>query len=79
MTTKPQILTISDHMRAIEALGGVPIVWVADDMPGSTQARREEQLSEIAADLESVCISAGSEYIDMECDGEEGEDEEEAA
>ena len=70
-------MTIRDHMDAIEALGGVVAVFVADDMPGATEERREEQLQEISDDIESRMIEAGTDLIDMRFDDEDEEGEKE--
>ena len=70
-------MAIRDHMNAIEALGGVVVVFVAGDMPGATEERREEQLQEIGYDIESRMIEAGTDLIDMRFDDEDEKGEEE--
>ena len=68
-------MAIRDHMNAIEALGGVVVVFVAGDMPGVTEERRKEQLREIRYDIENRMTEAGSDLIDLTF-GDEDEDEE---
>lgn len=50
-------------MRAIEALGGVVVVWTSVDMPGRSEAKRADQLNEVAHGLEDYMISKGADYI----------------
>ena len=70
-------MAIRDHMNAIEALGGVVVVFVAGDMPGATEERRKEQLRELRYDIENRMIEAGSDLIDLTFsdEGDEGEEE----
>ena len=70
-------MAIRDHMNAIEALGGVVVVFVADDMPGATEERRKEQLREIRYDIENRMIEAGSDLIELTFgdENEKGEEE----
>lgn len=54
---------IAEHMRAIEKLGGVVVVWTTADMPGRSEVKRAEQLREVADGLEEYMISKGADYI----------------
>ena len=70
-------MAIRDHMNAIEALGGVVVVFVTGDMPGATEERRKEQLREIRYDIENRMIEAGSDLIELTFgdENEKGEEE----
>ena len=52
---------IAEHMRAIEKLGGVVVVWTTADMPGRSEVKRAEQLREVADTV--YMISKGADYI----------------
>ena len=70
-------MAIRDHMNAIEALGGVVVVFVAGDMPGATEERRKEQLREIRYDIENRMIEAGSDLVELTFGDEDEKGEEE--
>ena len=70
-------MAIRDHMNAIEALGGVVVVFVTGDMPGATEERRKEQLREIRYDIENRMIEAGSDLIELTFGDEDEKGEEE--